>query len=118
MLDKFAIKKVDGKTYLQLTPSLEWALQRALRYDFGRHTATTGDVAKALIELVPELTGTTLVTMCSDIKSFLEQRDRMIEVNDGKPLGIEIYEHDVEPNIKLLEAIEKEKQERGKKREF
>lgn len=113
MLDKFGVKRIDGKVYLELTDSLEWALHRGLRYDFGRHTATTGDVATALIELVPDLSNKTLICMSRDIKGFLEERDRGIEENGGKPLGIEIYEHDVKPNIDLKSAIKVELTKRG-----
>ena len=114
MLDKFYSKRIDGVVYLKLDDTLEWALHRALRYDFGRHTATTGDVALALKEFVPDISTKSLICMCRDTRAFLEERDRVIEMNDGKPLGIEIYEHDVKPNIDLKSAIELELTKRGK----
>lgn len=113
MLNKFDFEYVDGKVHLKLNEALEWALHRALRYDFKRYTAATGDVAIALIELVPDLSDKTLICMARDIKNYLEDRDSIIEVNGGKPLGIEIYEHDVQPNIDLKSAIERELRKRG-----
>lgn len=114
MFDKFQAKRIDGVAYLRLDDALEWALHRALRYDFGRHSSTTGDVAKALIELVPDMSDETLRCMYRDIKNWLEQRDRLIKLNGDSPLGIEIYDHDVKPNIDLKSAVERELRKRGK----
>lgn len=77
---------------------LDYELQdicwKALRYDWGRHTATTGDAARTIIKLVPHFHPPRLQAMAVDIRNMLDD-------NDGKPNGLEIYEHDVAPFVEL-----------------
>lgn len=93
---------------VELDYELEEALWKALRYDFGRHAATTGDVAVGLIKNVVFMSERFLLGVARDIEGFLQQREALIETNGGKPLGIEVYEHDVKPYEDLLKAIKEE----------
>lgn len=110
------MKKLENESrpYLEFDIPLEDVFIKALRYDYGRHSATTGDVALELIPLVPDLSLRSLECIARDIAEFKERRDLMIKANDGKPLGVEVYEHDVKPNLDLEEAIIKELKVRHK----
>lgn len=89
---------------------LDYELQdicwKALRYDWGRHTATTGDAARTIIKLVPHFHPPRLQAMAVDIRNMLDERQRWLDDNDGKPNGLEIYEHDVAPFVELEKTIE------------
>lgn len=99
-------------TQVELDYELEEALWKALRYDFGRHSATTGDVANGLIKSMWAFSNRFLLGVSRDIEGFLQQREAIIESNGGKPLGIEVYEHDVKPYEDLLKAIKEELENR------
>lgn len=97
---------------VRLDYELEEALWKALRYDFGRHSATTGDVANGLIKSMWAFSNRFLLGVARDIEEFLQQREAIIKSNGGQPLGIEVYEHDVKPYEDLLKAIKEELENR------
>lgn len=96
---------------------LDYELQdicwKALRYDWGRHTASTGDAARTIIKHVPYFSDSRLEGMRVDLLNMIKERERWVAENGGKPLGLEIYEHDVQPFVDLAQAIRKHLTEVG-----
>lgn len=92
---------INGYSTLPLTLQIQYAIIESIRYEMGRATASTGDIARYLLSqnLYEVMDIVILETIRDDIACWLGERER------GGKHPAEIYEHDVKPFIDLRERI-------------
>lgn len=103
------ISNQHGAIMMEVTREVQIAILEALRYNYGRHTAATGDTATwaAEFNFLNQFDDDLLGTIWRDINEFMERRERF------GISGIEVYDTDVQPFVDLQHMIEKVLGQRG-----
>lgn len=99
----------NGRASVEIDRQFQYAILEALRYAYGRHTASTPDTAIWVSnhETLERFDPNVLEIIWRDINEFEERRERL------GVCGLEIYECDVAPFLRLRDLIEKILLEKG-----